>query len=137
MLEVLFKSYLFKRGLALYIDMLIASFVVLIFFYFFDRSLIYENNNNEFVWRGESIWGYQLLIYLGYSFSLEYYFGYTVGKKILGFKVYFDSKERLLKRFLLRTIIRIIPINFFSFLILPKKRFWHETFSNIFTIRTR
>ncbi len=75
-----------------------------------------------------------LILYLGYYFILEYYFGRTVGKFISRTKVITHKKpNKRIHPILTRTLLRLVPIDIFSFLF--TRNGFHDQFSKTSVIR--
>jgi uncharacterized RDD family membrane protein YckC len=71
---------------------------------------------------------YFLLLYFGYHFIFEYYFGKTPGKFITNTMVVdIDNNKPSVKRLLMRNLCRLIPFDAFSFLLGDG---WHDSISS-------
>ena len=130
-LKTILKYYVSKRIIAFYLDGLIFTSLALGYLFLFDENGPFIVKNNQFYWNSNIIWIYQIIFYILYFLFTEYIFNCTLGKFFLGYKV-FDKNKRFLN-ILLRTLIRLIPINLISFLFDNHNLFWHEKWSNIYT----
>lgn len=133
MITNILKFSIVKRGIAFYIDFLFVSIIVFIYLYIFDRNLIFETNKG-FVWNIDFIWIYQILLFVIYSFIVEYLFGNTIGKSILKFNVIDRGSNNYLFRLFLRTIIKLIPLNVISIFFSNSGLFWHEEWTDVHTV---
>jgi len=124
-----------RRFLAFYIDALIITFLAFIFLYFFDKKGPTIECEKIICWNPVRIVIFQLLFYFIYFTFMEFYFFYTIGKKIFGFNI--SNKKNKFLNVVLRTLIRLIPINLISFLFDRCNFFWHEKWTNIYTQKTK
>lgn len=83
----------------------------------FNPSMLYIINNFSFI---------IILNYLLYMAFSEYFFEQTLGKKLFKLKVFFDTKD--LMSILIRTIIRLFPLDLF-FIIIFKNKVLHDYLS--------
>jgi len=125
-----------RRFISLYIDLIIVSIISLLYLFFIDSKGPFVQNQGFPFWDTNRIWIFQLTVYFFYFLFLEYFLGYTFGKKILNLRISTNVPRNLwfLKVFL-RTFIRILPINPISFLFYDEKIFWHEKWSKVYTVK--
>jgi len=102
-----------KRQIRLY-NFLIDSIFFFILVIFFSMAL------KDFVDRG-SLKYIMIIIYYFYYFILEFTFGQTIGKMITKTKVCNSNsgKKPEFNKILIRTLSRLIPIDFISYLFIP------------------
>jgi uncharacterized RDD family membrane protein YckC len=106
-----------------FVDLLIISLIIRLAYFFLDF--------NQAI-----IWDFLILIvFFGYYTLFEFYFQRTIGKYLTGSLVvneYGDTPD--FKTICLRTIIRIIPLNPYSFFWTDDHRFWHDTWTKTFVV---
>lgn len=108
---------LLKRFFAYSLDSYIINLIQLLLFSLyrfittgvFRLSMLYIVNNFLIIY---------IFLYLSYFFISEYLYNKTVGKKLFKLEVIFA--ERDLKSIMIRTIIRLVPIDIFFILIFKK-----------------
>ena len=127
------NNYYIRRALAFYIDLIIVTILALAYLFFFDTKGLSVECSNVFCWNTNRVLVFQFLFYFVYFVSFEFYFFNTIGKKIFGFKITIEKNKKLFWRIIIRTIIRLIPINFISFYFDNNNLFWHEKWTKIFT----
>lgn len=127
------NSYYFRRALAFYIDNIIICLITLIYLFFLDKKGPTLDCDNFICWNTRRIFSFQILFYCLYFLILEFFLKLTVGKKILGFYVFDKKNQAYFSRILIRTILRLIPLDLISFLFDKEGQFWHEKFTKIFT----
>ncbi|MDC1265809.1 RDD family protein [Flavobacteriaceae bacterium] len=128
-------NFYVRRVFAFYIDLLIVTVLALIYLFMFDRKGPTIECDFFLCWNTKRVLTFQLIFYFIYFLLMEFYFHSTIGKKIFGFKVLVEKNEKVFWRILLRTLIRLIPFDFFSYLLDKNSLFWHEKWINIFTIK--
>ncbi|WP_409557904.1 RDD family protein [Allomuricauda sp. MMSF_3364] len=132
----LLESLIVRRLISFYIDLIIVSIISLLYLFFIDVNGPFVQNKGFPFWDANRIWVFQLIVYFLYFLLLEYFLGYTFGKKILNLRISTNvSQNPKFFKVLFRTFIRILPINPISFLFNAEKRFWHEKWSNVYTVK--
>jgi len=132
------KKGIFKRSyngrvLAFYIDGSIFTFIPFLHLFFNEQHKAIEGLPKI---DSEKMFALQLIIYFVYFSLAEYFFGNTVGKKLLGYKVvHHQNTKPNFGYFLLRTLIRLNPIDKLLYLIKGELSFWHERWSGIHTTK--
>jgi hypothetical protein len=66
---------------------------------------------------------------------MEFFLQFTLGKKILGFYVSGEKNKTFFWRILMRTILRVIPLNLVSFIFDKQNIFWHEKIVKVYTMQ--
>lgn len=125
----------FRRGLAFYIDGIIITVITLIYLFIFDEKGATIECDNFICWNTCRVLSFQILFYFIYFLLMEFFFKLTLGKVILGFYVSGKKNKTFFWRILMRTILRLIPLNLFSFFFDKQNEFWHEKITNIHTMR--
>ena len=122
-----------RRIFAFYLD---CFFTLTCLWVIFTFDLFYDNNFNfdEYFF---SYWALQLISIFIYYFSSEYFFGNTLGKKILKLKIINIKESNKLKQILIRTSARFIPLDGISFLFNKEQNLWHDTLSNTSVIHKK
>lgn len=126
----------FRRSLAFYIDTFFITLFVFIYLLVFDKKGPTIECDKVLCWNSSRILIYQLLFYFIYFLLMEYFFSYTIGKQILGFSVYKEKEKNLFIRILIRTLIRLIPLNIIFFWFDKNHYFWHEKWTKCYTIKS-
>ncbi|MGI9651428.1 RDD family protein [Chryseobacterium sp. RLHN22] len=114
-----------KRVFAYLADMYIITLSQLLFFSIyrysiegeFKLSILYILNNYKYLF---------IFIYLMYFFVFEFYFRQTLGKKIFKLEVVF--KNRNILSIIIRTLVRLIPVDLFL-IILKSNKTLHDLLS--------
>ena len=127
------NNYYIRRGLAFYLDSLIITFLVLIYLFLFDSKGPAIECDAVYCWNTSRIAMFQLLFYFIYFLFMEYFFQFTLGKRILGFSVLNENNKNIFWKILMRTLIRLIPLNIISFLFNNNRLFWHEIWTKTIT----
>jgi len=127
------RNYYIRRGLAFYIDGLFITFLALIYLFFIDPKGPFISQNDFFYWNSFRVGIFQLIFYFIYFLFMEYFFLTTIGKKILGFRLSQENDKFLFLRMLMRTLVRIIPLNIISIWFNNNQLFWHEKWTSIIT----
>ncbi|NQY29048.1 MAG: RDD family protein [Flavobacteriaceae bacterium] len=123
---------LLLRFFAFYIDSLVFSIITVLIFVLHHLFL------GDLVETFEDFRSFDLLIYyfvsyLCYFIFSEYYFSTTLGKKIFGFRIEANKNKNFFIKIVIRTFLRVIPINPISYFFNEEKKCWHEIFSKTFT----
>ena len=126
----LLKSPIIRRFASFYIDLIMISVITLLYLFFLNKGPFVQNKGFPY-WDISKIWIFQLVIYTLYFLFCEYYFGTTLGKRLLGFRL--EGKRNFMNIFI-RTIVRLIPFEPLSFVFSSKDLFWHESWSKCHTI---
>ncbi|PHS08076.1 MAG: hypothetical protein COA88_07220 [Kordia sp.] len=127
------KNQYARRAIAFYFDSLIITFLALTYLFLFDREGPTIECDTLFCWNTSRIAIFQVLFYIIYFLFMEYFFQFTIGKRILGFSVAGEKNKMFFWKILMRTLIRLIPLNIFSFLVDNNRLFWHEKWTKIIT----
>ena len=116
------NRYLLRRFFAYYFDGVINFIILHIFLYIFNISLEHMS--------------YIMLIFIPLLFCyyvfFEFFFGKTLGKKILRLQVDgFDKKDKvkLCKQVVIRNLFRFVPFDQISILFYDDNRMWHDMVS--------
>lgn len=129
------SNYCIRRGLAFYIDGLVITVFALIYLFAFDQKGLSIECDNFFCWNTKRVVTFQLVFYSIYFLFLEYFFLNTIGKRLLGFNVSREKNKMFFLGVLMRTLIRLIPLNLISFWFDSDRLFWHEKWTKIFTVK--
>lgn len=130
--KILKNNYV-KRGFAFYIDGSIITFFTLVILLLFDKESLSIECESVFCWNTKRIVSFQLLFYFLYFFLMEFVFFKTIGKMFFGFYIFQNKKDVFFWRVLLRTFLRLVPLNIISFSFNKKYKFWHELWTGIYT----
>ncbi|UOY08637.1 RDD family protein [Muricauda sp. SCSIO 64092] len=124
-----------RRCIAFYLDLVVVSIIALLYLFIFDDKGPFDDSTN-YTWDVDRVWFFQLGAYLNYFFFFEYFFGYTIGKRVFRFEAIPQKNgKNMVLRVVFRTILRLIPINPFSYLFDKRRLFWHELWPNIYTLK--
>ena len=115
-----------RRIIAFYLDCFFAMIFLWLLF-IFDLFYDYNFSFDDYLF---SYWGLQLISIFIYYFTCEYFFGNTLGKKILKLKIVNIEETDKLKQIFIRTSARFIPLDGISFLFNKEQKVWHDTLSN-------
>ncbi|SEO96332.1 RDD family protein [Flavobacterium sp. CF108] len=129
------NNYYFRRGLAFYIDCIVICFITFIYLFFLDEKGATIECDNFICWNTCRILSFQILFYCIYFLLMEFFLQLTLGKMILGFYVFGKKNKTFFWRILMRTILRLIPLDPVSFLFDKQSKFWHEKITKIYTTR--
>lgn len=127
--------YYIRRGFALYIDAVIIAIITLAYLFLFDKKGPTVECENFLCWNYERVFAFEILFYCIYFSLMEFFFKVTIGKLILGFYVLNKKSKAFFWRILIRTIIRLIPLNLISLIFDKQRKFWHEKTTEIYTMR--
>jgi len=134
-----YKNYLnnhfFRRGFALYIDFVLIAITTLLYLFLCDKKGPTVECDNFLCWNYNRIFCFEILFYCIYFLLMEFFFSFTIGKLILGLYVSNTKKKAIFWGILIRTMLRLIPLNLISFIFNKERKFWHETLSKTFTLR--
>lgn len=129
------NNYYLRRGLAFYIDAIIITIVAFIYLFIFDQKGPTIECGDFICWNTSRVLCFQILFYFVYFLLMEFFFKLTFGKIILGFLISSEIKKMFFWRILIRTLLRLLPLNIVSFYLNKKKIFWHESIPKIYTIK--
>ncbi|WP_306013945.1 MULTISPECIES: RDD family protein [unclassified Allomuricauda] len=121
-----------RRAVAFYVDALIFSIPA----YFVYSTIFFKTANNpQSRFDDSKVLLVQIISYIIYFTVCEFFFKSTLGKSLFRFKIKGENNEINLLQVLVRSLARIIPVNQISFLFNDKKIFWHEKWSNLYTVK--
>lgn len=120
-----------KRIQNLIIDVLIINMLA------FALNNILTNNGDESRFISEQNWIY-ILVFVGYYFIFESLFGKTPGKFSTNTKIVSENGMKpSLGSIFIRTIVRLIPIEFLSFTSSKNPIGWHDKWSKTIVIEDK
>jgi len=125
------NRYLIRRFFAFYIDGMIASIILHISLYVCNTSA------GQMMARSFPIY---LAIFFFYYVFFDFFFGKTLGKKILQLEIKgFEQKNKakLLKQVIIRSLFRFVPLDAISILFYEDYRMWHDIVSKTTVSFTR
>lgn len=125
---------IFKRFVAFYIDTIVISIISLSFVFVIKVDNDFVEELMQIIAKFTML-KYQLIVYLVYFTFCEFFFKSTLGKSLFKFKVQGKSDKINLLQVSVRSLSRIVPINQISFLFNDEKIFWHEKWSNVYTVK--
>ncbi|NVN18048.1 hypothetical protein GUA46_06830 [Muricauda sp. HICW] len=123
---------IFRRAIAFYVDALIFSIPA----YLIYSTIFFKTANNlQSRFDDSKVLLAQIVSYIVYFTVCEFFFKSTIGKSLFKFKVQGKNDKINLLQVLVRSLSRIVPINQISFLFNDEKIFWHEKWSNVYTVK--
>lgn len=131
--------YLFKRFFAYYIDGIIISFLAILGYVLkmiISDIPLAEIENPSFM----ELFMFQLFFTFFYFLFFEFFMKKTIGKKILNLEItgFHESLGfNRLRQVLIRTMIRLFPIDPFSIFLNEERRMWHDLASKSKVIDSR
>jgi uncharacterized RDD family membrane protein YckC len=125
-------TYLFRRFFAAYFDGVLICIVLLTIYvcYSFIRGVAFFEIQ---VPRSLELLAFQVSSIVIYYLFVEFSFGTTPGKRLLGLQIIGLIKQNRAARFvqvLKRTLMRLVPFEPFSILIGNEYIMWHDAMSN-------
>ena len=118
------KNIILRRLVTFFVDgicfQLLAALILAIEYNCFSKEIApLAENNLEF-----------LVAIIMYYFILEYFFGRTIGKLVTNTKVVFGQGQNRLVQTIIRTLVRLIPLEPFSIFFNQDRLMWHDKISN-------
>lgn len=125
-------TYLFRRFFATYIDALIFSIFLLAMNFILSSILGIQLFEFQTI-RPLKLLAFQITSAIIYYFVVEFSFGITPGKRLLGLQIMGlinQNRKARLVQVLKRTLMRLVPFEAFSILISNEYIMWHDAVSN-------
>lgn len=121
------NKYVFKRAIGFYVDAFFIAIFTMIILLVLDELFVLQNTNKFIVY---------FFTWIIYYLTQEIFFRQTLGKMLTGMEIIFLNNKKF-KAALIRTVVRLIPLEPLSIFFRNDSIMWHDQLSGTKVIDRR